>query len=279
MSSLGGSSSSGNRSRIAATVSSVSSTDSVVCESQATFDGVADHDAGARRRALHELDVLGRLAGGALDLLVAVVADQQDVVVVVGEPLRLVVHLGHQRAGRVDGLQPALGGLDVHRRRDAVGGEDHGRALGHLVELLDEDRAARLEVGDDVLVVHDLLAHVDRRAVEVERLLDGDDRAVDAGAVAARRREQDGAVGDARKPRSVVVTMVGSHATVQSTARPVRRARLGSPTWRWRPHRSHRRRSARSPTRSPAGSTGSARSGSRARSPRSTAGPASAPSS
>ena len=39
MSSLGGSSSSGNRSRIAATVSSVSSTDSVVCESQATFDG------------------------------------------------------------------------------------------------------------------------------------------------------------------------------------------------------------------------------------------------
>ena len=34
-------------------------------------------------------------------------------------------------------------------------------ALGHLVELLDEDRAARLEVGDDVLVVHDLLADVD----------------------------------------------------------------------------------------------------------------------
>ena len=39
MSSLGGSSSSGNRSRIAATVSSVSSTDSVVWESQATFAG------------------------------------------------------------------------------------------------------------------------------------------------------------------------------------------------------------------------------------------------
>ena len=59
-------------------------------------------------------------------------------------------------------------------------------ALRHLVELLDEDRAARLQVGDDVLVVDDLLADVDGRAVEVERLLDGDDRTVDAGAVAAR---------------------------------------------------------------------------------------------
>ena len=43
-----------------------------------------------------------------------------------------------------------------------------------------------LEGFDDVSVVHDLLAHVDRRAVGVERPLDGDHRAVDAGAVAAR---------------------------------------------------------------------------------------------
>ena len=39
MSSLGGSSRLGKRWRIASTVSIVSSTDSVVCESQATFDG------------------------------------------------------------------------------------------------------------------------------------------------------------------------------------------------------------------------------------------------
>jgi hypothetical protein len=101
-------------------------------------------------------------------------------------------------------LQLRSAGLRVHRRRDAVRREHHGRALGHLVELLDEDRAARLEVGDHVLVVHDLLAHVDRGAVEVERLLDGDHGPVDAGAVAARRRQQDGAVGDATgMPRSV----------------------------------------------------------------------------
>ena len=162
MSSLGGSSSSGNRSRIAATVSRVSSTDSVVWESQATFAGSRTTMLGDVGRALDELDVLGRLARGALDLLVAGVADQQDVVVVAGEPLRLVVHLRHQRAGRVDRLELALLGLPVHLGRDAVRREDHGGAGGHLVELLDEDRAARLEVGHDVLVVHDLLADVDR---------------------------------------------------------------------------------------------------------------------
>ena len=95
------------------------------------------------------------------------------------------MHLGHQRAGRVDRLESALLGLRVDRGRDAVGGEDDGGALGHLVELLDEDRTARLEVGDDVLVVDDLLADVDRRAVQVERLLHRDHRAVHAGAVAA----------------------------------------------------------------------------------------------
>ena len=86
-------------------------------------------------------------------------------------------------------------GLPVDLGRDAVGGEHHGRAGRHLVELLDEDRAPRLEVGDDVLVVDDLLADVDRGAVEVERLLHGHDRAVDACAVAAGRGEQHGALG------------------------------------------------------------------------------------
>ena len=131
---------------------------------------------------------LGRLAGRALDLFVPLVPDQQDAVALAGETPRLVVHLGDQRAGRVDGLEAALGGLGVHHRRDAVGREHDGGTLGHLVELLDEDGAAGGQVVDDVLVVDDLLAHVDRRAVEVERLLDRDDRPVDAGAVAARSR-------------------------------------------------------------------------------------------
>ena len=43
----------------------------------------------------------------------------------------------------------------------------------------------------DVLVVDDLLAHVDGRPVQLERALDGLDGTVDAGAVAARGGEQE----------------------------------------------------------------------------------------
>ena len=112
---------------------------------------------------LDEDDAVRRLAGRPLDLLVALVADQDDRVALVGELARLDVDLGDQRAGRVDRPQPALGGVVVHRRGDAVGGEDDHLALRHLGLLVDEDRAALAQLLDDVLVVDDLLAHVDRR--------------------------------------------------------------------------------------------------------------------
>ena len=135
---------------------------------------------------------LGRLAHRALDLLVAVVADEDDRVALAGELHGLAVDLRHERAGRVDRLQAAALGLGVDGRRDAVGAEDGDRALGdRVVELLDEDRAAVAQLLDDVLVVHDLLAHVDGRAVELERALDRLHGAVDAGAVAARSGEED----------------------------------------------------------------------------------------
>ncbi len=140
---------------------------------------------------LDEDDVRRRLAGGPFDLLVALVADQDDRVAVGGEAPGLDVDLGHQRAGGVDRAQPAGGGIVVDRRGDAVGGEDDHLALRDLGLLLDEDRAPRGELLDHVLVVDDLLADVDRRPVQLERALDRLDGAVDPGAVAAGRGEQD----------------------------------------------------------------------------------------
>src|SRR3954451_16037436 len=153
--------------------------------------GIADLERVDVRLGLDEDDVLGRLAHRALDLLVARVADEDDRVALGGELLGLHVHLGHERAGGVEREEVARRGLGVDGGGDAVGGEDRGRALGdRVVELLDEDRPALAQPGHDVLVVDDLLAHVDRRAVELERALDGLHGAVDAGAVAARRGEQ-----------------------------------------------------------------------------------------
>jgi hypothetical protein len=85
-----------------------------------------------------------------------------------------------------------------------VGGEHDELPLRNLGLLLDEDRAAPLELLDDVLVVDDLLAHVHGRAVQVERTLDRLHGAIDAGAVSARRGEQDplrGVRGDRCHPR------------------------------------------------------------------------------
>src|SRR5205823_1558996 len=76
----------------------------------------------------------------------------------------LRVHLGDQRAGRVDDRQAAPRRRGPDGRGDTVGGQHEGLPLGHLVGLLAEDRATGLQVADDVCVVDDLPAHVDRTA-------------------------------------------------------------------------------------------------------------------
>ena len=149
--------------------------------------GDADLDGGRVLGMLDQNDVVGRFTGGALDLFVAGVPDQQDLQALAREPAGLVVHFGDQRAGGVDGLQAPFGGLGVHRRRHAVGREHHGGTFGNFGELLYEDGAARLEILDDVPVVDDLLPHVHGWSVQVERPLDRDHGPVDARAVSARR--------------------------------------------------------------------------------------------
>ena len=69
-------------------------------------------------------------------------------------------------------------------------GVDDRRADRRLGLGVDEDRAARLEVANDVDVVDDLFPHVDRRAVVLERELHGLDGALDSGAIAAGGSEE-----------------------------------------------------------------------------------------
>ena len=64
---------------------------------------VGQIDAGYLVGMLDQNDVVGCLTGGACDLFVAGVADQQNRQSLVGEPFGLVVHLGDQRAGGIDG--------------------------------------------------------------------------------------------------------------------------------------------------------------------------------
>src|SRR5262249_24244329 len=101
--------------------------------------------------------------------------------------------LRDERTGSVDRLQASLRRPHVDGRRDAVRGEDDGLALGHVVLGLDEDRAACFEIADDMLVVDDLVADVHGPVVMLEPGLDALDGALDTGAEAAGRGEQDAA--------------------------------------------------------------------------------------
>ena len=79
----------------------------------------------------------------------------------------------------------------ANARGDTVRGEDADRPLGDVRLLVDEDRAALAQLGDDVLVVDDLLANVDGRAMQLERAFDRLHGSVHARAVSTRRSEQE----------------------------------------------------------------------------------------
>ena len=64
-------------------------------------------------------------------------------------------------------------------------GINHTRTLRHLIQFVDEDRAFSSKVVDDIAVMHDLLAHIDRRAEGLEGNLDDIDGSHHACAEAA----------------------------------------------------------------------------------------------
>ena len=131
----------------------------------------------------------GNLPHGSLDLGVAGMADQDQRPALRHVALALVVDLGHQRAGGIEDRQAARCGFLLHAPRHAVGAEYGDGVRRHFRQVLDEDGAFVLQAFDHVFVVHDLMAHIDRRAILLERALDDLDRAHDACAKPAGLRK------------------------------------------------------------------------------------------
>ncbi len=144
--------------------------------------GVADRQALDLVRLGDEMDAAADAAHRALDLGVAGMADQDDFAALIGVALPLAMDLGDERAGRVDDGEAAVLGRRLDGAGDAVRAEDGDAARRDLVELVDELGALGAQTLDDVAVVHDFVADIDRRAVLLERPLDDLDGALDAGA-------------------------------------------------------------------------------------------------
>ena len=120
--------------------------------------------------------------------------------------------------------------------RHAVGAEDHGRAVRHGVELVHEHGAEAAQAVHDEPVVHDLVAHVDRRAEQLDRALDDVDRAVDAGAEAPRIREQDlhQAAAFLRRPSSSASMISMIAPVVIAMSATLKAGKYASPQWKCR---------------------------------------------
>ena len=99
--------------------------------------------------------------------------------------LALVVDLGHQGAGGVEDGQAAHGGFLFHGSGDAMGAKDSDRERRHLRQILDKDCAFVLKAFDHVFIVDDLVPHIDRRAIFLERALDDLNRTYNACAKSA----------------------------------------------------------------------------------------------
>ena len=141
---------------------------------------------------MHAAAVAGvETAHGAFDFRMAGVADEHHVAPFARITRDFHVHLGDQRTGGVEHREAAARGFVLDRGGHAMRGKDDRGAVGHLVELVDEHRAELAQALDHVHVVHHLVAHVDRRAEQVDGALDDVDGAIDAGAETPGIGEQD----------------------------------------------------------------------------------------
>ncbi|KWV90047.1 hypothetical protein PFLmoz3_00043 [Pseudomonas fluorescens] len=65
-----------------------------------------------------------------------------------------------------------------------MGTEDDDNVVGYLVEFFDKDRTACAQVFDHELVMHDFVAHINRRPEDFQGAVDDFDRPVHASAEA-----------------------------------------------------------------------------------------------
>ncbi len=157
--------------------------------------GIANH---------HALDVLDRLnqvdrtaergvelPDGAFHFRMSGVADQEHFARFPGIARDFHMHLGDQGTGGVENIQQAALGFLLYHARHAMGAENDGGAIGHLVQFIDEHRADGAQPVHHVLVMNDLMPHVDGCAEQHHRPLNDVDGAVHAGAESARIGQED----------------------------------------------------------------------------------------
>src|SRR5688572_27002765 len=118
------------------------------------------------------------------------VADHDDFSVLCTLFRHFDMHLCDERTRRIIYAESARLGFSAHGLRDSVSAENDRSAGRYLVKLLDENGPFRLEILDDVRVVHDLVPDVNGRTVLTQSAFDDLDCAVYASTETTRFSEQ-----------------------------------------------------------------------------------------
>src|SRR5690349_237828 len=121
----------------------------------------------------------------------AAMPDHDDLAALLAHLRNLHVHLGYQRTGRVEDAQSPRLRVVAHCLRDAMRAEYDRTPGGYLGQVLHEHRTLSSKIFDYIAVVHDLMPHIDRGAVDLQGTLHDLDRAVDACTESPRLRKDD----------------------------------------------------------------------------------------
>jgi len=91
------------------------------------------------------------------------------------------VDLGDQRAGCIEYLEIASGGLLPDRLRNTMGAEDHGGPIGDLAQLINEYRAFISQSLHHETIVHDFMPDIDWSTECLQGTLNNIDGPVNTG--------------------------------------------------------------------------------------------------
>ncbi len=133
-----------------------------------------------------EIHLAVDLTQRSLDFRMTGVTDEHHSPALRNVPAPLDMHLGDQRAGGVDrGKRTPLRLVD-DPPGNAVSAEDRHCALGDFVQFVDEARPFGGQLLDNMPIMNNLVAHVDRRAMLDQRPLDDIDGSNDSRAKSPR---------------------------------------------------------------------------------------------
>src|SRR6267142_1385758 len=189
MSSLAGPLMDGNFWRRRATISCVSYRLSVVCVKNDNFSGSSTSRASTaatesttivRSGASPEVPMISWWSRCPINMIVRFSRKLK----------RFQVHLGYQRASRIDHPQRAILSFLPHRRGNPMSVEHQHATVRNVTNGLDENRPAPAQLLHYVCVVHDFMVHVNRRAIGLQGEFDDVHRAHNSGAETARAYSQ-----------------------------------------------------------------------------------------